>query len=208
MSAAEHTILSADAYVQEMLRAAEAQTNVAATEPSRVSQARRRGRRRPGARVLHRRPRHCAGEHQRQRARLRAECLPAHRAGRQHSHLCKESGNRPGREDVVADDRRGRARCRLVEGARRAGADRIRRSTAGKAPAARARFRPAGTSCAAPARRRARCSFPPLPKNGASARASARPRTAPSCTSRAIAGSATASSRTRLQRCPCPTRSR
>ena len=66
MSAAEHTILSADAYVHEMLRAAEAQSRSGQrrrTEPPRVPQARRRRRRRPRARVLRRRSRHGAREH-------------------------------------------------------------------------------------------------------------------------------------------------
>ena len=124
MSAAEHTILSADAYVQEMLRAAEGQTQRRRTEPPCLSQARRRGRRRSGTRVLHRRSRHGAREHGRHGARARAECIPAHQARRQHPDLFEEPGDRPGREDLLPDDHRRGARCRLVEGDRRAVEDR------------------------------------------------------------------------------------
>ena len=80
------------------------------------------------------------------------------------THLFQESGNRPGHQDLVPDDHRRRARRRLVATCASSRRRSIQRCTAGRAPAARARFRRTGISCAVPARRRARCWSPP-PRN-------------------------------------------
>ena len=98
MSAAEHTILSADAYVQEMLRAAEGQTSVAALNRSCLSQAGRRRRRRSGTCVLHRRSRHGTREHGRTAQELAPNAYLRINPDGTHPHLFQEPGDRPGRE--------------------------------------------------------------------------------------------------------------
>ena len=121
MSAAEHTILSADAYVQEMLRAAEAQTQLSRALNRRAF-LKLAGVAGGGLALAF-----YIGD--------RATALANTNGGGQgfapNAFLriapdgsiliyAKNPESRPGREDLVADDRRGRARCRLVEGARRA----------------------------------------------------------------------------------------
>ena len=148
MSAAEHTILSADAYVHEMLRAAEAQIeghgSVAAV--NRRAFLKLAGVAGGGlALAFYMGDRATALANTGESAKdFAPNAFLRIAPDGTIVHLLEEPGDRPGREDVVPDDRRRRARCRLVEGARRAGGDQPGAVRPAESPAARARFRRTG----------------------------------------------------------------
>ena len=185
MSAAEHTILSADAYVQRCCAPRRRRRSVAAlNRRAFLKLAGLAG----GGLVLA----FYIGDRATALANtggtaqeLRAERLPAHHARRHDPHLREEPGDRPGREDLLPDDHRRRARCRLVEGARRAVDDR----RGALRPAVRRRLAldsdELGQCCAAPARPRARCWSPPPRRNGACAEAECTTRERAPCFTRA-----------------------
>ena len=210
MSAAENIrSLSADAYVQEMLRAAEAQ-----------SAHRQRSSRRaflsspawPAAAWCSRSTWASAPTalaNRRQRKEFAPNAFLRIAPDGTITHLFEEPGDRPGHQDRVPDDHRRRARCRLVAGAASSRRRSIRPCTAARAPAARARSRRTGISCAVPARRPRDAGQRRREGMERSAKPRSPPRTAPSFTRRAIASSSYGELATaRPRHCRCRMRSR